>query len=270
MIRTTNCLVPLILTLALLSFGAGAAKGQGYYSSGSWGSSGSSGGSSGSYGSYGSWGSSGGSFGSSGSYGSYGSSGAMYASFGSSGSSGSWGGSSGCWGCSGGSDGIYVHPRHHHLPATPLTRRTDFTDDEVASDPSFRRTNYAPRETLSDEPEKTPALLELRVPEDSLVYLGGQQMTLTGHKRIYFSQPLAFGKTYSYSIEVETMRDGRTLKGSTLQRLKAGDVVQIEASFEDGNHKLTLRQVPDASSAIALQTHPSNDKPEAKVAGKPH
>jgi uncharacterized protein (TIGR03000 family) len=258
-----------ILAIGLVTLGANAAQAQ-YSSYGSWGSSGGFG----SYGSNGSWGSSGGSSGyygssggSSGYYGSFGSSGGSH---GSSGSSGGWWccGSSGSWGSSGGSDRSYVYP-HHSWPAPPITRR-ESRDDENAATRVVRRYDTDYQNDLrqsSEEAQKTPALVELSVPEDSVVHLGGQQMTLTGRRRIYFSQPLSPGKTYAYTVEVEATRNGRVVKGSISQPILAGGAVRLEAIFQDANRSLSLREIADTSGSASLQVHNSRDGAAAKVAG---
>jgi uncharacterized protein (TIGR03000 family) len=262
-----------ILTFGFITIAAGSARAQYASYGGSWGSSGS-------FGSYGSWGSSGGSSGyygslgssggsfgsygssggSSGSYGSYGSSGGSYGSYG---SSGGWssGGSSGSWGSSGGSDGIYVHP-HHHWPATPMTRQENIGSrvarrDEIDEDDARQG---------SGEIRKTPALLELSVPEDAVVRLAGQQMTLTGRRRVYFSQPLAQGKTYGYAVEVEVSRNGRVAKESISQPISAGGIVRLEAVFHDDD-RLSLREIADGPGSTPLQARNAHDGAATKVAG---
>jgi uncharacterized protein (TIGR03000 family) len=228
-----NVLGRAVLSLTLAAIGAGTALAQAPYH-GSWGSSG------GSYGSYGSrgssggsWGSSGGSWGSSG--GSWGSSGGSYGSYGSSGGSS---GSSGSWG---------------GQPVYPQTRAETPAENYSAFDTRARAGNTAERdELLRKRPrEAQRALVELEVPEDSIVSLNGQRMTLVGSKRTYVSQPLDSGKQYVYSIEVQAVRNHRSVKASLSQKLKAGQVVQLEAVFKDAGNELVLRPSSKNDGAIA-------------------
>lgn len=76
-------------------------------------------------------------------------------------------------------------------------------------------------------------------------------MTLSGRKRTYFSQALDSGKQYVYSIQVELRRDGQANRASRSQRLKAGEVVQLEAVVRQGGAGLTLKESRDRDGAIA-------------------
>ncbi len=174
----------------------------GHRSHGSYGSHGSSGGS------YGSHGSSGGSHGSSGgSYGSRGSSGGSYGSHGSSGgshgSSGSSGGSYGSHGSSGGSAGrgyavgVYRRPVYSGRPVRSYAKRTG------------------------------RAWVVLSVPEDAVVHLENQRMTMTGTTRRFYSTPLEVGRGYVYTVKVEVERDGHTVSQTSRVNVRANNNVQL-------------------------------------------
>src|SRR5579863_5594394 len=238
------------LSLAVLSIsllGTAEVPGSGpYFSHGSWGSSG------GSYGSFGSYGSSGGSWGSSG--GSWGSSGGSWGS-----SGGSWGSSGGSWGSSGGSFVSYgswgssglARIDSPHIASKPETEKYSAAniDDHIAR-AYFRneRDSNADAHRWADR-----ALLELHVPEQATVFLDGQPMTLAGHRRIYFSQPLKPGATYRYAIRVSLMHNGRTLTSSGIQRLRAGDAIEIEAAIQKDGRSLSLRQAHGTLTVGDLQ-----------------
>lgn len=177
---------------------------------GSYGSHGSSGGSYGSHGSsggsYGSHGSSGGSYGSSG--GSYGSSGGSYGSSGGSyGSRGSSGGSYGSHGSSGGSVGggyavrVYGRPVYAGAPVRSYAKRTG------------------------------RSWVVLSVPEDAVVELENQKMTLTGTTRRFYSTPLEVGKNYVYTVKVEVERDGHTV--SQTQRFNVRAEQNVQLTFDE-------------------------------------
>jgi uncharacterized protein (TIGR03000 family) len=150
-----------------------------------------------------------------------------------------------------------------------MTRRETRDDENTGTRLARRNDTGYENDARQDsgETQKSPALLELNVPEDSVVHLGGQQMTLTGRRRIYFSQPLTQGKTYAYAVEVQATRNGRVVKGSISQPISAGGVVRLEAAFQDDNRSLSLRDVTDSSGSTSLQVRNSPVGATTKVAG---
>lgn len=183
--------------------------------------------------------------GSSGSYGSSGSSG----SYGSSGSSGSWGSrgsrghrwrhrhhSSGSWGSSGssgyhssgsygshgssGSSGYVVRYSSCHVIhySTPVIHSTPV----IQSPPVIYTAPVTPTVTRRAAPAQSPARIKMDLPEDAIVYLVGQRMTLTGQQRTYRLPNLPEGKIYNYPIKVEIVRDGETVSVDYSESVSAG------------------------------------------------
>ena len=138
-------------------------------------------------------------------------------------------------------------------PSAPLTR----AQTPVENYSAFETRALAGRPGAQDESLRTGlrgvkrALIELDVPENAVVLLNGQQMTLVGSKRTYVSQPLESGKSYLYSVKVETVRDRQSLRASLSQRVTAGDVVQLEAVFKKAGDGLLLRSATGRDGAIA-------------------
>ena len=181
------------------------------------GSSGSSGSSGGWYRSHGSSGSSG----SSSSHGSSGSSGGWYSSHGSSGSSGSSSsrGSSG----SSGSRGSKGHVIYH----CKVIRKTP----AAVSKPADGAEAIAPPPTT--QTDRNRAVLVLTVPADADVYLAGQKMSISGTQRRFRIPVSDPGRTYSYPVRVEVVRNGRTLVSESKQKVRGGTQLQLTVAETD-------------------------------------
>ncbi|MCA9052997.1 MAG: TIGR03000 domain-containing protein [Planctomycetaceae bacterium] len=181
-------------------------------SRGSWGSCGSCG-SCGSYGSYGSCGSSGGWY----SHGSYGSYGGSYSSYGSSG----WYGQA-----------SYVAPAqpvvHPEPPPSP-------TATEVRC-PNGKCYRVTANQALGQK-----AQLVLHVPAQAQVYLLNQQMTVGGAVRTFNSPKLKEGTVYGYMVRVEYTHNGQKLIAEGKQRVRAGDRIEIEANFDNGDFQIAQK-----------------------------
>ena len=215
------------MSFALMTMlSAREAEAKKYRCKGSSGSSGSSGGwyrshgSSGSSGSSSSHGSSG-SSGSSSSHGSSGSSGGWYSSHGSSGSSGSSSsrGSSG----SSGSRGSKGHVIYH----CKVIRKTP----AAVSKPADGAEAIAPPPTT--QTDRNRAVLVLTVPADADVYLAGQKMSISGTQRRFRIPVSDPGRTYSYPVRVEVVRNGRTLVSESKQKVRGGTQLQLTVAETD-------------------------------------
>jgi len=208
-------------------------------SSGSWGSSGSSGsrgGSSGSRGSRGSHGSSG----SSGSYGSSGSSGGSYTSYGSCGSSGG-------------------HVTHY-TTSTPVYHTTSVqTSTPVyASVPADNCPNgICPRVSQIQQLDPEKARVTLHVPENAVVYLVNQKMSITGTVRQFNLPKLAEGKKYDYPIRVEITQDGKTHKVDAFQSVARGDVIDLVCKLDTSKQELTITKKEGQKEVGELRVVPT-------------
>jgi len=183
-----------------------------------------------SHGSYGSCGSSGGSYGSSG--GSHGSSGGSHGSHG-----GSWG-SHGSSGSSGGSYGSYG--------STGGTVMTTSTDSSAVVSTSTVSTNSVSTNSVSTFAEPAPMTassdanghLTLTVPEDSIVYLCNQPMTISGPVREYVIPGLKPGHEYRYPVRVEVTRAGQLYRATAEPRIQSGQ--QLALAFGDAIGKASV------------------------------
>lgn len=71
------------------------------------------------------------------------------------------------------------------------------------------------------------ARIQLNVPEDAIVYLVGQKMSLTGQQRTYRLPALEDGKTYDYPIKVEVVRNGVPVTVEHSQPVSSGVTSKI-------------------------------------------
>ncbi|MFV0443499.1 MAG: TIGR03000 domain-containing protein [Planctomycetaceae bacterium] len=78
------------------------------------------------------------------------------------------------------------------------------------------------------------AQLVLHVPADAEVFLLNQRMTVTGAQRVFNSPKLKTDTVYGYMIRVECVRNGEKLVAEGKQRVRAGDRIEIEAKFDNG------------------------------------
>jgi uncharacterized protein (TIGR03000 family) len=82
--------------------------------------------------------------------------------------------------------------------------------------------------------------LTLTVPEDSIVYLCNQPMTITGPVREYVIPGLQPGHEYRYPVRVEMTRAGQLYRATAEPRIKAGE--QLALAFADA---------PPSTSSVA-------------------
>ena len=85
------------------------------------------------------------------------------------------------------------------------------------------------------------AQMVLHVPVNAQVYLLNQRMTAKGTVRRFNSPKLKPGTVYGYMIRVEYMHNGQKLIAEGKQRVRAGDRVEIEASFADGQPQIAQK-----------------------------
>jgi len=83
---------------------------------------------------------------------------------------------------------------------------------------------YQPNATMAAAPpiETDRAHLILSVPEDAIVYLSNQRMSLAGASRTYFIPGLQAGKQYRYPVKVEVVRAGRIYRANTEPMIISG------------------------------------------------
>ncbi len=240
--------------LALAVVGLFAAQANAGWHHHRWGSCGSSGGW------YGSWGSSGGSWGSCGSSGGwYGSCGSSGGSWGSSG--GSWGSSGGSWGSSGGGTYAPVTPTvpgaAPAMPPAPATAPAPTpTPPAPGAEPAPTGGNTTYHPTYG--PERTSALLSVKVPADAKVFVNDRPTTSVGNDREYISRDLTAGAVYNYDVRAEFVRDGRPVSETKSVQLTAGQSANLDfnaAATAAAETRTTLTVHVPADAKLYLADH---------------
>jgi uncharacterized protein (TIGR03000 family) len=77
--------------------------------------------------------------------------------------------------------------------------------------------------------------LTLTVPEDSIVYLCNQPMTISGPVREYVIPGLQPGHEYRYPVRVEVKRGGQLYRATAEPRIQSGQ--QLALAFGDAVSK---------------------------------
>jgi uncharacterized protein (TIGR03000 family) len=98
----------------------------------------------------------------------------------------------------------------------------------------FARSNYNPSPPRSpDGAEKketarpAKAILTVELPADAKLYIGGQLMTSSAAVRSFSTPDLEAGKSYSYLLRAEAVRDGKTYRETKKIVLRAGEQFQM-------------------------------------------
>ncbi len=206
----------------------------------------------GSYGSHGSWGSCG-------SYGSWGSSGGyyhhhktrvvVYSSCGSSGGSwgsyGSYGSSGGSWGSYGscGSSGGYIVPQQ---PPQQQGGESSEGDGEAAE---------------GDEAYYggSSAVLTVDVPAEARVLVNGTLTRTTGTHRRYISRALAPGYSYTYTVQAQIERDGKTIDETKTIDLQSGGSANLAFTLDSPPATTLTLHVP-AGAQVYLAGNATTSK----------
>ena len=199
-------------------------------------------------------GSSGASYGSTGA--SYGSTGASHGSYGStgisSGSSGSTGhvpnrvlrkaarqaseGSTGSTGSSG-SHGSSSHGSASHGSSSYGGSASHGHSSYAAPSASYGVYYVANRSAVSyqvqAQPEVAYAYVVVQLPEDAVLYLGGNKTTMTGGLRKFKIPVTDSSRSYPYAIRAELVRNGQTFVAASTETLVAGQTVSVKVNDTD-------------------------------------
>lgn len=119
--------------------------------------------------------------------------------------------------------------------------------------------------TVSETPADA-AVLNVSVPADAKVFVNGYETTSTGNARRYVSNGLENGKSYTYELKAEVVRDGKPVIETQVVKLQAGQASEVKFSLdgsapaaeqnvvvEPTKTKLTLKVPADAKVFIAGQ-----------------
>lgn len=224
-------------------------------------------------------GSSGGSYGAYRSYRAYGSSGGG-ASYGSSGASYYRGGSSGghvsysapSYGSSGGgSVSVHYAAPQVHVEAAPI-----HVESPIHSSPSY----YEPPAVESHgesiieshthgasthSVKKTEAMLTMRVPAESNVFVNGTKTRSTGAQRQFVSRGLKPGYSYSYKVRIETTVSGRPVVETKTVRLQGGQSQTLV--YKTTETETRVASQPKTVETVLKVNVPANAK--VTLAGNP-
>jgi uncharacterized protein (TIGR03000 family) len=97
------------------------------------------------------------------------------------------------------------------------------------------------------------ALLSVVVPQEAKVYVNGQLTRTPGPVRRYVSPGLARGRSYTYEVRAEVMRDGQPVSQTKKVRLRAGQTADLAFQLPaetDVETMLTLNLPEDAKVTL--------------------
>jgi uncharacterized protein (TIGR03000 family) len=110
------------------------------------------------------------------------------------------------------------------------------------------------------------ATMMAHVPENAQVYFGDQPTRSTGMERTYVSPPLAPGKTYTYTVRVDWVEDGKTVTQThqfdlrpgmlhCIYLIRSGSTFGNDATVEKNLAKLSLedRKLAESQKLCAVQ-----------------
>jgi uncharacterized protein (TIGR03000 family) len=135
-----------------------------------------------------------------------------------------------------------VMPETNQIPPAPAN------GGESEPTPADDATPPGPARTGTDaNPDDESAILNLRLPVDSVVYVNGKRTRTPGDFRSYVSRNLEPGKLYTYEIRAEVERDGETLTRTKVVELAAGLEKTLDIDFNPESQLITsvTLNVPD-------------------------
>jgi uncharacterized protein (TIGR03000 family) len=101
---------------------------------------------------------------------------------------------------------------------------------------------------------RNSALLSVKVPADAKVFVNDRPTTSTGTERHYMSNGLKAGRTYSYTIRAEVVRDGQAVTETKTVKLTAGEKADLAFALvppAEIRTSLVLRVPADAKVFLA-------------------
>jgi uncharacterized protein (TIGR03000 family) len=84
-----------------------------------------------------------------------------------------------------------------------------------------------PEEKENETMAPAPATILVSLPADATLTVDGIKTVSTSAKRTFVSPVLQHGKTYSYSLTAEVVRDGKTVKVSQDVQVRAGEETNV-------------------------------------------
>ena len=86
------------------------------------------------------------------------------------------------------------------------------------------------------EPKKTgsvsaPATIIVSVPAGARLIVDGAPTTSVSERRVLVTPELEFGATYTYTMQAEIVRDGRTVSESQVVNVRGGETTTVQFQF---------------------------------------
>ncbi len=93
-----------------------------------------------------------------------------------------------------------------------------------------------PAKEMVPAPKKTgatsaPATIVVSLPADARLVVDGAQTSSTSDRRTLVTPELQFGETYTYTMQAEVVRDGRTVAQTQQVSVRGGEVSTVNFNF---------------------------------------
>ncbi len=89
------------------------------------------------------------------------------------------------------------------------------------------------------EPDDDTAILNLRLPAETVVYVNGKRTRTSGDFRSYVSRNLVDGKRYNYEIRAELEQNGQMVARTKVVELTAGLEKTLDIDFDTDDPLIT-------------------------------
>jgi uncharacterized protein (TIGR03000 family) len=110
-------------------------------------------------------------------------------------------------------------------PIVPVYPKVDDKKDGKKDD--MKDDKKDPKKTyLPVSPDQGRVIVQL--PEDAKLYANGQLTSLTSGQRDFTTPTIDRGRDYQYAMQVEYVRDGKTIKDTKVVKVRAGGVSVVE------------------------------------------
>lgn len=102
------------------------------------------------------------------------------------------------------------------------------------------------------------ATIVVHLPQDANLTIDGQATQSRSPTRIFRSPPLERGKTYTYTLQAETNRDGHFVNTKKTVEVRAGEQSEVTLNFDNANRSEDRRASPPeaAPGEASLPTPP--------------
>jgi uncharacterized protein (TIGR03000 family) len=109
---------------------------------------------------------------------------------------------------------------------------TDSTGQPVTSPSSGASAGTLPM-PITRSIGEAPATIQVSLPADASLSIGGEKTQSTSGDRTFVSPPLQPGKTYFYTLKAEMDRKGEKVTASQDVEVRAGEVSRVSLQFPE-------------------------------------